>query len=99
MAITKKPTPAATTAADAFISGAPDAAVTASETPRRVRKGRKVQITLTIAEPLLARVDELAGYLGQSRAAVIILAVVQMFETGLRIEGGEPELNTRKYEL
>jgi hypothetical protein len=37
-------------------------------------QGRKVQITLTIAEPLLDRVDELAGQIGQSRAAVINLA-------------------------
>lgn len=81
MAITKKPTkPTPTTAADAFISGAPDA-------PRRVRKGRKVQITLTIAEPLLDRVDDLAGQIGQSRAAVINLAVMQMLQSGLRIEG------------
>jgi hypothetical protein len=87
MAITKKPTkttPDATTAAaDAFISGAPDAP------PRRVRKGRKVQITLTITEPLLARVDGLAGQLGQSRAAVINLAVMQMLQTGLRLDGSE----------
>lgn len=93
MAITKKPaklvSEAAAGAADAFISGAPDAAVVASDAPRRVRKGRKVQITLTITEPLLDRVDELAANLGQSRAAVINLAVMQMLQTGLRIGGGE----------
>ena len=56
------PTPGTTTAAaDAFIPGAPDAAAATPEAPRRVRKGRKVQITLTIAEPLLDRVDKLAG--------------------------------------
>jgi hypothetical protein len=91
MAITKKPTkpmPTATTAAKTFILGAPDATAVASEAPRRVRKGRKVQITLTITEPLLARVDDLAGQLGQSRATVINLAVVQMLENGLRIKGG-----------
>ncbi len=92
MAITKKPskpTPDATTAAaDAFISGAPDAAAApVQDTPRRVRKGRKVQITLTITEPMLDRVDELASQIGQSRAAVINLAVMQMLQTGLRIEG------------
>lgn len=59
------------------------------QVPRRVRKGRKVQITLTIAEPLLDRVDELAGQIGQSRAAVINLAVMQMLQSGLRIEGEE----------
>lgn len=92
MAITKKPskpTPDTTTAAaDAFISGAPDAAAApAKDAPRRVRKGRKVQITLTITEPMLVRVDELASQIGQSRAAVINLAVMQMLQTGLRIEG------------
>ena len=93
MAITKKPTKpaqdATAAAADAFISGAPDAAAATPEAPRRVRKGRKVQITLTIAEPLLERVDGLAGQLGQSRAAVINLAVVQMLERGLRLGAGE----------
>ena len=93
MAITRKPSrpasPASTEAADAFISGASDADVDTSQVPRRVRKGRKVQITLTIAEPLLERVDGLAGQLGQSRAAVINLAVVQMLERGLRLGAGE----------
>lgn len=91
MAITKKPTKSThdmtTAAADAFISGAPDAVSTTPEAPRRVRKGRKVQITLTITEPLLDRVDELAEQIGQSRAAVINLAVMQMLQSGLRIEG------------
>ena len=90
MAIIKKPAQTASElAAEAFISGAPDAAAAAPEAPRRVRKGRKVQITLTIAEPLLDRVDELAGQIGQSRAAVINLAVMQMLQSGLRIEGEE----------
>lgn len=93
MAITKKPTKpaqyAATAAVDAFISGAPDAAAATQQAPRRVRKGRKVQITLTIAEPLLDRVDELASQIGQSRAAVINLAVMQMLQRGLRIDGEE----------
>lgn len=91
MTITKKPVksmPAASeAAADAFISGAPDAAVVTPGSPRRVRKGHKVQITLTIAEPLLDRVDELASQIGQSRAAVINLAVMQMLQSGLRITG------------
>ena len=93
MAITKKPTQPmqfeTTAAADTFIRGAPDAVVAGPELPRRVRKGKKVQITLTITEPLLARIDELASHLGQGRAAVINLAVVQMLENGLHIAGGE----------
>lgn len=95
MAITRKPAKAASAVAseaadpaDAFISGAPDADADAPPAPRRVRKGRKVQITLTITEPLLERVDELAEQLGQSRAAVINLAVVQMLERGLRLGVG-----------
>ena len=83
MTIIKKPqTIKASSEMDAFISGAPDATI-----PRRVHKGSKVQITLTIAEPLLLRIDTLAEQLGQSRAALINLAVVQMLATGLRIDG------------
>ncbi len=91
MAITKKPSTsaAATAAADAFISGAPDAAAIAPPAPRRVRKGNKVQITLTIAESLLEQADELARQLGQSRAAVINLALMQMLQTGLRIDSAK----------
>lgn len=83
MTITRKPAKPADAAA--FISGAPDALAPVDEAPRRVRKGKKVQITLTIAEPLLSRVDERAAELGQSRAAVINLAIVQALESGLRI--------------
>ncbi|PWV57742.1 ribbon-helix-helix domain-containing protein [Plasticicumulans acidivorans] len=87
MAITKKPTKP--TPADTFISGAPDSTASTADAPRRVRKGRKVQITLTITESMLARVDELAAQLGQSRAAVINLAIFQTLETGVRIDGGD----------
>ena len=54
-----------------------------------MRKGKRVQITLTIAEPILDRVDQVAAELGQSRAAVINLAIMQMLQSGLRIDGGE----------
>lgn len=88
MAITKrpatKPEAAPAAAVDAFIAAAPDAA---ADGPKRVRKGRKVQITLTMAEPVLARVDELAAQLGQSRAATINLAVMQMLQRGLQLDG------------
>lgn len=86
MAITKKPAKPAD--ADAFISGAPDASALTDGAPRRVRKGKKVQITLTIAEPLLSRVDERAEQLGQSRAGLINLCISQSLQNGLRI-GGE----------
>ena len=56
-----------------------------------MKKGKKLQITLTIAQPLLERVDELAAKLGQSRAAVINLAVYQGLESGLSIDGSRDE--------
>jgi hypothetical protein len=77
MAITKRPT---SSTADGFIKAAPDAGST------RVRKGNKVQISLTIAEPILDRLDAKAAELGQSRAAFINLAIYQMLESGLRVE-------------
>jgi biotin operon repressor len=51
-----------------------------------VRKGNKQQISLTIAPGLLVKVDELAAQLGQSRAAVINLAIYRMVEHGVMIE-------------
>ncbi|MBK6556286.1 ribbon-helix-helix protein, CopG family [Propionivibrio sp.] len=76
-------------AADDFIAAAPDAAADTPQArqPKYVKKGKKLQITLTIAQPMLERVDELAARLGQSRAAVINLAVFQSLENGLRIDG------------
>ena len=82
MTITKKPPKIARTAAE-FIAGAPD-----SENVRRgVLKGKKRQITLTIMPELLEKVDALARKLGQSRAAVINMAVYRIVEHGLSIEG------------
>lgn len=81
MAIVKPKKPAT---ADAFISGAPDAAPAVK---KGVMLGNKRQITLTISPELLTRVDELAGQIGQSRAAVINLAIRQAVERGLTIEG------------
>ena len=89
MAITR---PKAKASADAFISGAPDAGGQVATLARRgrqpkyVRKGNKLQITLTISKPLLERVDELAARMDQSRAAVINLAVYQALENGLCID-------------
>ena len=82
MTITK-PKAKATPAADAFISGAPDS----EQKPKGVRKGNKQQISLTIAPPLLAKIDELAAELGQSRAAVINMAIYRAVEHGLVIDG------------
>lgn len=43
-----------------------------------VRKGSRLQISLTIAPDLLARVDGLADEMGQTRAAVINLAIYRL---------------------
>jgi hypothetical protein len=82
MAITK-PKPKNTPSVDKFILGAPDADVK----PRGVKKGNKQQISLTIAPSLLMKVDELAAELGQSRAAIINMAVYRAVEHGLIIDG------------
>jgi hypothetical protein len=52
---------------------------------KRVRKGHKVQISLTITEEMLDRVDAMAHKLGQSRAGVINLAIYQALEGGVRV--------------
>ncbi len=83
MAITKPKTKMPDSSpADTFISGAPDAA-----RARGVKKGNKQQISLTIAPTLLAKVDELAAELGQSRAAIINMAIYRAVEYGLMIDG------------
>ena len=66
-----------------FIGGAPDA----TAKPKGVMKGRKRQISLTLAPELLERVDEMARSLGVSRAAYITLAIRQAVERGVEIEG------------
>jgi hypothetical protein len=60
-------------AVDPFISKAPDAR-------KGVIRGRKEQITLTIAPDLLAKVDEIATRMGQSRAALINRAIYELAE-------------------
>lgn len=86
MTITKpKPkTPAQDNAATDFIAGAPDAA---STKPKGVRKGHRQQISLTMSPALLAKVDALADQLGQSRAAVINMAVYRAVEQGITVDG------------
>lgn len=76
MAITK---PKNTITADEFISGAPDSEIK----PRGVKKGNKQQISLTITPGLLVKIDDLAVKLGQSRAAVINMAIYRAVEHGL----------------
>ncbi len=83
MTITKPKAKAPPAASEAFITGAPDAAAR----PRGVRKGNRQQISLTIAPALLEKVDALAAELGQSRAALINMAIYRAVEHGLVIEG------------
>lgn len=69
--------------ADAFIGGAPDAAVGASKTleyEKGIKKGNKRQISLTITPELLRRVDEAAARTGQGRAAIINMAIYRALE-------------------
>jgi hypothetical protein len=70
MAITR-PTKQTT---EAFIGRAPDAV------RKGVIRGRKEQITLTITPELLARVDQMATRMGQSRAALINLFIYRGVE-------------------
>jgi hypothetical protein len=73
MAITRPARPKST---EDFISGAPDAA--ASKVRKGVTRGKKEQITLTIAPDMLTKVDTLAERMGQSRAAVINMAIFRL---------------------
>ena len=59
---------------DTLISKASDAA------RKGVIRGRKEQITLTIAPELLSKVDEIANRMGQSRAALINRAIYELAE-------------------
>ena len=82
MTIMKKPERVAHAAAK-FIAAAPDG----DGESQGVRKGNRRQISLTIMPDLLAKVDAIARRLGQSRAAVINMAVYRLVEHGLTIEG------------
>ena len=61
-----------------FIAGAPDSGTAT----KGVKKGNKQQISLTMTPALLAKVDALAEKMGQSRAAVINMAVYRVVEAG-----------------
>lgn len=66
-----------------FIAGAPDSGTAT----KGVKKGNKQQISLTMTPVLLAKVDALAEKMGQSRAAVINMAIAHVVQHGLTIEG------------
>ena len=82
MTITKKPHNVVRTPTE-FIAAAPDGEIVR----RGVLRGKKQQITLTIMPDLLNKVDAMARRLGQSRAAVINMAVYWVVEHGLSIDG------------
>ena len=69
---------------ESFINAAPDSGTKAQEkTVKGVMRGNKQQISLTIQPELLGRIDALAEQLGQSRAAVINLAIYRAVDKGL----------------
>jgi len=77
---------------EAFVSTAPDAGMVSDnhspkrKKPRFVRKGKKIQITLTITQALLEQVDEMAERLSLSRSAVINLSIHQGMARGISVE-------------
>jgi hypothetical protein len=87
MAITRRPqpangTPAAdTSAAERFISGAPDAAPGKAkpviEARSKVVKGNQVQVSFALPAELLVKVDQTADSLSISRAAFIKQALTR----------------------
>ncbi len=85
MAIKRKPK---TEVLEEFIGRAPDAPSPSADLPghegvKGVFKGHKRQITLTIAPKLLQGVDALAKRTGQTRAALINLAIWRMLNNEL----------------
>lgn len=73
------------TAVDAFIEAAPDARAPAprpagSGTRSGVARGRKEQISLTLAPGLIDQVDEKAAAMGLSRAAWISAAIYRALQ-------------------
>ena len=94
MAITPRPNVSATADADAFIDRAavsPSVAAagrpTADEThhPKRVRKGNKVQISVTLDERLVDELTALAKQVGISRAALMTIACKEAVARGVSV--------------
>ena len=94
MAITPRPRASAAADADAFIDRAagtvPSAAAgrpTANEaySPKRVRKGNKVQISVTLDEQLVDELTALAKQVGISRAALMTIACKEAVARGVSV--------------
>lgn len=84
MTIVKAKKPDAPKSIDSFIQAAPDAVKGPG-----VRKGNKVQISLTIDPELLQLVDEYAAEQSMGRAGLINLAIRNMLENGVSL--GRPK--------
>lgn len=85
----KKPTNNAATslnedAAASFINAAPDGK---TEEKKGVVKGKKHQITITMAPELIEQIDTAAAENGQSRAAWINMSCINALNYGLQIHG------------
>ena len=78
MAITK-PVKKTVQSLDTFINAAPDGVE--AKAAKGVMRGHKQQISLTIQPALLEKIDAMAARLGQSRAAVINLAIYKLIES------------------
>jgi hypothetical protein len=77
MSITRKPTAPNEVAIGAFISGAPDAAAPAAQTPARRTKKK---ISVDIDPALLERIDRAAWAAGISRNAALALGAARIVE-------------------
>lgn len=86
MAIHAKPkkTLSKEAAAEAFVTGAPDAATTKPATSPRydkgITKGHKRQVSITISPDLLRQVDEKAEAMGTGRSSFISMAVFKALQ-------------------
>lgn len=83
MAIIRRPAAASSLPepkAEAFIEGAPDGKGTKSG--RGLKRGKKEQIAVIMAPELLDQLDAAAEKMGQSRSALISLAVFRFLNSG-----------------
>ena len=70
-------------AAEAFLTGAPDAGASSAKAAvydKGVPKGHKRQVSITISPELLRQLDERAEAMGTGRSAFISMAVFKALE-------------------
>lgn len=80
MSLVKRPT-APSKGAENFIGGAPDAAATTNEKPRkRIMQGNKEQISVTFPGNRVDAIVRVADRMGLSRSGFINLAVSKLLE-------------------